>query len=58
MRKSRLFFTFILFIVQLFVFAQTKTEEFKAFKEKYAGKEFDYNASWSGDCRWNSNSPY
>lgn len=43
MRKSRLFFTFILFIVQLFVFAQTKTEEFKAFKEKYAGKEFDYN---------------
>jgi len=43
MKQFRLFFTFTLLLIQFVVFAQEKTAEFKAFKEKYAGKEFDYN---------------
>ncbi len=43
MKQFRLFFTFTLLLIQFVVTAQEKTAEFKAFKEKYAGKEFDYN---------------
>lgn len=43
MKQFRLFLTITLLFVQLLVFAQEKTAEFKAFKEKYSGKEFDYN---------------
>ena len=39
MKQFRLFFTFTLLLIQFVVFAQEKTVEFKAFKEKYAGKE-------------------
>lgn len=43
MKQFKLFLTISLFFVQLFIFAQEKTAEFKAFKEKYTGKDFDYN---------------
>ncbi|WP_413533018.1 hypothetical protein [Empedobacter brevis] len=42
MKQSKLFLTITLLFVQFFVFAQEKTAEFKAFKEKYAGNEFNY----------------
>ena len=42
MKKYKLIFTPFLFFIQLIVFAQSKTEEFKAFKAKYSSKEFDY----------------
>ncbi len=42
MRKSKLLFTILFFIFQFIVYAQSKTEEFNAFKAKYSSKEFDY----------------
>ena len=42
MKKNKLISTTFLFLIQIVVFAQSKTEEFKAFKAKYSSKEFDY----------------
>jgi hypothetical protein len=43
MRKSKLFFLFLLFFTQLIVFAQSKEEEFRTFKSKYSSKDFQYD---------------
>ena len=43
MKKNKLISTTFLFLIQIAVFAQSKTEEFKAFKAKYSSKEFDYS---------------
>ncbi len=42
MKKHKVISTTFLFLIQIVVFAQSKTEEFKAFKAKYSSKEFDY----------------
>ncbi|MEG0189129.1 MAG: hypothetical protein RR668_10730, partial [Algoriella sp.] len=42
MKENKLISTTFLFLIQITVFAQSKTEEFKAFKAKYSSKEFDY----------------
>ena len=42
MKKHKVISTTFLFLIQITVFAQSKTEEFKAFKAKYSSKEFDY----------------
>ncbi|WP_334125904.1 hypothetical protein [Empedobacter brevis] len=44
MKKHKLLYTFLFLLFHFFAFAQTKTEEFNAFKEKYSSKEFDYTA--------------
>lgn len=42
MKRYRLFFSFLFFSNQFILFAQSKSEEFNQFKEKYSSKEFDY----------------
>ena len=42
MKENKLISTTFLFLIQITVFAQSKTEEFKTFKAKYSSKEFDY----------------
>ena len=42
MKKHKVISTTFLFLIQIVVFAQSKTEEFKTFKAKYSSKEFDY----------------